>query len=160
MARQHRWATDRLLVALGALDDDDYHRAPGPGQASVHGLLSAMLAFERGVWWERIAAVVPQPAAAGGMASGRDELARQLHDTAAAWHGLIDAWTEDRLHGQLRHQEGVAAPELLSHAEALLQVFGQASHCRGQLCAALAMAGRPVPALDLISMLNEETASR
>ncbi|MBA4177323.1 MAG: hypothetical protein C0505_12320 [Leptothrix sp. (in: Bacteria)] len=156
MARHHRWATDRLLDALATLSDDERDVAPGLGQASVREVLASLLACERGLWWERIAGAVPVPAVPGDAAPGREPLARQLREVAAAWHGLIDAWPEERLHGQLRHRKGVLEREMLSQAEALLQVFGHAGHCRGLLGARLSALGRPVPALDLIDMLKQE----
>lgn len=154
MARYHRWATERLLTALQGLTDDEYQELRISGFASIHATLTHLLAAEREVWWPRLSGT---PAASESVVDpDRLALAQRLGNAAAAWVDLIDAWPQDRLHGQLRFAQRPGEPEMLSVAEALLHVFNHATHHRGQVCAAFAALGRPVPALEVVVMLHEE----
>lgn len=157
MARHHLWATRRVLLAVEALDDAEYGLPQAPGLGDIHGTLSRWLASEREVWWPRLSAtaLVSDPAATPAE-TDRRVLASRLHDAAAAWIDLIEAWPQDRLHGQLRFEQGPGEPDMLSMAEALLHMFDHASHQRGRICAAFMGLGRPVPPLDVVAMLHEE----
>ena len=46
LARHHRWATDRVLEAVDALDDAGYRRDVGLFFRSVHGTLNHLLVTE------------------------------------------------------------------------------------------------------------------
>ena len=157
MARLHQWATDRLLSALEPLSEADYRQPMGLEFGNLHATLSHMLAAERELWWPRFdAGVSPELAAVRELESERLELARRLRYSAERWQGLIEAMTHDRLDGQLRYRRSELEPENLTMAEALLHVFNQASHHRGEICAALALLGQPPPPLGLVVMLQEE----
>ena len=148
LARHHEWATSRLLMAVAQLSETDYRRPLFAGDPGMHLRLNQMLGNERNLWWQRVRhgaspAVLP-PAE---VEPDRFALAQQLQETAAGWQGLIDSWSTDKLNGQLRYQPLQGEPEMLSLAEAVLHVFNRA---------ALAAAGHPAPAMDLVLMLQQE----
>lgn len=161
MARYHAWAMGRLLDAVATLDDARYRQPNRLRSGNLHGTLNHLLVVEREIWWRRIVdGASPIITADVELVADRADLDRQLRAASSQWEAVVEGWTHDRLHGQLRYLRRDGEPEMLSMAEALLHVFNHATHHRGQITAELAELGRAPPYVDLIRMLQDEAEAR
>lgn len=159
LARYNAWATQRLLDAVAALDDDAYRRDVGLFFKSVHGTLNHLLLGEHGVWFQRFAhGVSPRVDLADEIEPDRVRLAERLRDGAANWQPLVAAWPAERFNGTLDYTTTKGVAVSLPFAATLAHVFNHGTHHRGQITAALTALGQPCPELDLVYMLQQEQA--
>ena len=89
----------------------------------------------------------------------RTALRERLLEGVLAWLPLIEVWPDDRLHGALNYQRSDGQAMRLPFAATLAHVFNHGTHHRGQITAALTALGQPCPELDLVWMLQEESAA-
>jgi uncharacterized damage-inducible protein DinB/GNAT superfamily N-acetyltransferase len=157
VARHHRWATQRLLLATDLLAEDDYRRHAGLFFGSVHGTLNHLLVVDEQLWRPRFAdGASPQVALDAELEADRAQLGRRLLAAAGAWLPLLDSWPEARLGGNLEYRRLGGQAVSLPFAATLAHVFNHGTHHRGQISAALTAFGQPGPGLDLVVMLQEE----
>lgn len=161
LARYHRWATQRLLLATDLLSDDDYRRHAGLYFGSVHGTLNHLLVADEQLWRPRFAeGASPQVPLDAEIEADRGRLGQRLLAAAGAWLPLLDGWPEARLGGQLEYQRLGGQAVSLPFAATLAHVFNHGTHHRGQISAALTALGQPGPVLDMVVMLQEESRLR
>lgn len=160
LARYHAWATARLLAALQSLGDEAFRRDSGLFFRSVHGTLNHLLVVEQLVWWRRfVEGVSPSVALDAELEADRARLAERVQAAADAWRPALAGWSEERLAGRLDYVNMRGQPASLPFAATLAHVFNHGTHHRGQLTAALTQTGRPGPELDLVYMLQAESAA-
>ena len=160
LARYGEWATRRLLEHVDALPEFDYRRDTGLFFKSVHGTLNHLLVAEHLIWRRRFAeGVSPKMQLHEQAESDRVRLRERLIEGAQAWAPLITSWDAARFGAMLGYTTTKGVSQALPFAATLGHVFNHASHHRGQISAALTALGRPCPELDLVGMLQAESAS-
>lgn len=161
LARYNLWATRRLQAHVDALSEADYRRDLGLFFRSIHGTLNHLLVGEHLLWFARFAQGGSDVTALDTeVEPDRALLAERLREGALAWMPLIEVWPEDRLQGTLTYTRINGQAVVLPFAATLAHVFNHGTHHRGQISAALTALGRPCPELDLVFMLQQESASR
>lgn len=160
LARYNDWATRRLLDEhVGKLGENDYRRDCGLFFKSVHGTLNHLLVGEHLLWWPRFAeGISPQLALDAAVETDRDTLAKKLIEGAGRWIGWLEALPETRLDSRIKYTTMRGARATLPFASTLAHVFNHGTHHRGQISAALTAMGQPCPVLDLVYMLQLESA--
>ncbi len=159
LARYNVWATARLLDAVAALPEADYRRDVGLFFRSVHGTLNHLLVGEHLLWYRRFAeGISPRLALNEEVEPDRARLPQRLQEGAARWQSLIESWPAERFDGRLNYTTTRGQPASLPFAATLGHVFNHATHHRGQVTAALTALGQPCPVLDLVYMLQQESA--
>jgi uncharacterized damage-inducible protein DinB len=160
LARYNLWATGRLLDEhVAALTDEQYRRDAGLFFGSVHGTLNHLLVGEHLVWFARFAlGDSPRLALDDEAEPDRASLAARLRVGATAWVAYIESLPDDRWHGTLEYTTMRGARASLPFAATLAHVFNHGTHHRGQISAALTAMGQPCPVLDLVYMLQVESA--
>ncbi|MDP2004179.1 MAG: DinB family protein [Rubrivivax sp.] len=159
MARYNLWATKKLYRHLDDLSDAEYRRDLGLFFKSVHGTLNHLLVGEHGLWMRRFAEGESPTAALDTEAEvDRARLRERLLEGALAWLPLLEVWPEERLQGTLAYRRVAGQWVSLPFAATLLHVFNHGTHHRGQMTAALTALGRPCPEIDLVYMLQAESA--
>ena len=159
MARYNRWATIQLYGHLDLLPESDYRRDVGLFFKSVHGTLDHLLLGEHELWWRRFAeGASPCKALDAAVEPDRQRLRERLLESALAWLPLLEVWPDERLDGKLDYHRTDGQPMSLPFAATLLHVFNHGTHHRGQITAALTAMGRRCPELDMVVMLQSESA--
>lgn len=159
LARYNAWATQRLLDAVAAVNDPDYRRDTGLFFKSIHGTLNHLLVGEHLLWFRRFAeGVSPMLALDDEAEPDRARLAERLQEGAARWQPLIASWPAERFDGRLDYTTMRGQAVSLPFAATLTHVFNHGTHHRGQITAALTALGQPCPVIDLVYMLQEESA--
>ena len=159
LARYNAWATQRLLDAVAAVNDTDYRRDTGLFFKSIHGTLNHLLVGEHLLWFRRFAeGVSPMLALDDEAEPDRARLAERLQEGAARWQPLIASWPAERFDGRLDYTTMRGQAVSLPFAATLTHVFNHGTHHRGQVTAALTALGQPCPVIDLVYMLQEESA--
>ena len=157
LARYNAWATQRLLEAVGKLDDDDYRKDVGLFFKSIHGTLNHMLVGEHLLWYPRFAkGISPKLSLDMEAEPVRARLGQALKGGAANWQPLIASWPVDRFEGKLSYTTTNGQALSLPFAATLAHVFNHGTHHRGQITAALTALGQPAPVIDLVYMLQQE----
>jgi uncharacterized damage-inducible protein DinB len=150
MAQYHLWATERLVAATQALPDDVYRRPCGLFFRSIHGTLNHLLLTDGELWYPRFTENRSANLALDEeLESDRAVLAARLVAAAGRWPGYVDGLGDDELAGELRYTMTTGQRRTLPLPAALLHVFNHATHHRGQITAAISMAGHEYEPLDL-----------
>jgi len=161
MARYHRWATERLLVSIEPLMDDQYRQPCGLFFGSIHGTLNHLLLTDGEIWYPRFTqgrtTNLPLDAE---LESDRAALASRLIAASARWQEYVVSLSDNALDGDLRYTMTTGQTRALPMPAALLHVFNHATHHRGQITAALSMLGFEYEPLDLPFMIFAEQASQ
>ncbi len=160
MARYNQWATRALYIHVDRLPDETYRRDVGLFFKSIHGTLNHLLVGEHLLWFKRFAeGSSPLMALNAEVETDRDALRERLFEGALAWLPLMEVWPEEHLRGMLSYQRSDGQAMRLPFATTLAHVFNHGTHHRGQITAALTNLGQPGPELDLVRMLQEESAA-
>jgi len=161
LARYGAWATRRLFEHVDALPEEHYRGACGLFFKSVHGTLNHLLVAEHSVWFPRFAHGLSNPVALDAeIEPDRVRLREHLLDAAQRWSPLIGAWPADRFGSTLDYTTTRGVPQSLPFAATLGHVFNHGTHHRGQITAAITAMGHPCPELDMVWMLQAESAQR
>ncbi len=159
IARYHRWATLRLLAAIAPLSAEVYSRDVGLFFHSIHGTLNHLLVAE-GLWHARFAqGRSPVVALDAEVSANREEIAEMLREAAARWEGFVVSIPLSRYVGKLDYRTMRGVDVSLPFAATLAHVFNHGTHHRGQVTAAIGGLGAKTPELDLVYMLQQESAS-
>jgi uncharacterized damage-inducible protein DinB/predicted N-acetyltransferase YhbS len=159
MARYNAWAITQLYEHVEALPEADYRRDCGLFFKSVHGTLNHLLVTEHHLWRRRFAeGLSPKLALDAEVESDRAALKTSLLEGAAAWPALIEGWSDGQLAGTLDYNTSKGVPMSLPFAATLNHVFNHGTHHRGQITAGITAMGRACPEIDLVWMLQKETA--
>jgi uncharacterized damage-inducible protein DinB len=159
LARYNVWATRRLFEHVDALPEADYRRDCGLFFKSVHGSLNHLLVAEHEAWFPRFAhGVSNQVALNAELETDRARLRDRLLDAATHWQPLIASWDAARFDGRLDYTTTRGVPQSLPFAATLAHVFNHGTHHRGQITAAITAMGHACPELDLVWMLQAESA--
>jgi uncharacterized damage-inducible protein DinB/GNAT superfamily N-acetyltransferase len=160
MARYNLWATHRLYAHVDALPEVDYRRDAGLFFKSVHGTLNHLLVAEHLLWRVRFTeGGNPAVKLDAEVEPDRTRLRERLVEGALAWLAMLDIWPESRLSGSFSYRR-MAGPELtLPFAATLSHVFNHGTHHRGQISAAITAMGQACPEIDLVRMLQQESAA-
>jgi uncharacterized damage-inducible protein DinB len=154
MARYHGWATQRLLASIEPLPNDIYRRPCGLFFRSIHGTLNHLLLTDSEIWYPRFAESRSMSLPLDQeLESDREVLASRLITAAARWSEYVGSLNEDKLDGDLRYTMTTGRMRELPMPAALLHVFNHATHHRGQITAAISMAGFAYQPLDLPFMI-------
>jgi uncharacterized damage-inducible protein DinB len=160
LAHYNIWATERLLLAIDAVNEVDYRRDMGLFFKSIHGTLNHLLVGEHLVWYRRFA-LGESPQQSDGVTldmqaeAERERLAQALKQGANRWAPLIARWPVERFDGALAYTTMNGTPVSLPFAATLAHVFNHGTHHRGQISAALTALGQPAPDLDLVVLLQQ-----
>ena len=153
------WATERLLAHLEPLSDTDYRRDAGLFFKSIHGTLNHLLVGEHTLWFRRFAeGASPKVVLDAEIEPDRQRLAERLVTGAHTWKPLIAGWSDARFEETLNYMTTKGTPVSLPFAATLGHVFNHGTHHRGQITAAMMAMGHPTPELDLVYMLQLESA--
>jgi uncharacterized damage-inducible protein DinB len=157
LARYHAWATRRLYEHVDALPEADYRRDAGLFFRSVHGTLNHLLVAD-GAWFARFArGESPQAVLDAELEADRARLRTALLDSASNWQTFVSDVADERWASELRFRRD-GGLMVLPFAAALAHVFNHGTHHRGQITAAITAMGHACPELDLVRMLQTETA--
>ncbi len=160
LARYHLWATRKLFEQVDRLPDADYRRDAGVFFKSIHGTLNHLLVGEHLLWFVRFSqGASPVVALDAEVEADRSRLRERLIEGALAWLPSIAVWPEARLLGKLEYRRLQGQQVSLPFAATLAHVFNHGTHHRGQISAALTAMGQPAPVLDMVVMLQEESAA-
>ena len=160
LARYNGWATRQLFEHVDALPEEEYRRDLGLFFKSVHGTLNHLLVAEHSVWFPRFAHGVSNRIALDTeLEADRVQLRARLLDAAARWQPLIAAMDAARFDGRLAYTTTLGVPQALPFALTLAHVFNHGTHHRGQISAAITALGHAGPELDLVRMLQTESAT-
>jgi uncharacterized damage-inducible protein DinB len=161
LARYNAWATRRLFEHVDVLPEADYRRDCGLHFKSVHGTLNHLLVAEHQVWFPRFAQGASNRIALDAeLETDRAPLRERLLDAVMRWQPLIASWDPQRFDGVLAYTTTRGVPQSLPFASTLAHVFNHGTHHRGQLTAAITAMGHACPELDLVWMLQAESAAR
>ena len=161
LARYNAWATRRLSAHVDALAEADYRRDCGLFFKSVHGTLNHLLVAEHIVWFPRFAEGISNPVALNAeIETDRDRLRERLLDAGSHWMPLIESLDPARFDGTLAYTTTNGIAQSLPFAATLGHVFNHGTHHRGQISAAITAMGHPCPEMDLVWMLQAESAAR
>ena len=159
LARYNQWATDRLLVAVAAVSDEDYRRDVGLFFRSIHGTLNHLLVGEHLLWFVRFdEGRSPGLALDAEAEPDRLQLAQRLREGTARWAPLLATWPAERWECDLAYTTTKGEALSMPFAATLAHVFNHSTHHRGQITAALTAQGHDCPVLDLIYFLRAEQA--
>ncbi len=159
LARYNAWATRKLFEHVDALSEVDYRRECGLFFKSVHGTLNHLLVAEHGLWFPRFSqGLSHQLALNTEIETGRAVLREKLLDAVTHWRPLIKAWDVSRFDSMLSYTTTRGVPQLLPFASTLAHVFNHGTHHRGQITAAITAMGHACPEIDLVWMLQAESA--
>ncbi len=159
LARYNLWATQRLYEHVAALPEADYRRDCGLFFKSVHGTLNHLLVGEHQVWFRRFAeGASPLVQLNAEVEPDRDTLRQRLLAGAQAWLPFVAACDAARFAARLSYTTTKGVPTTLPFAATLAHVFNHATHHRGQITAAITAMGRACPEIDLVWMLQAESA--
>ena len=159
LARYNAWATRRLFEHVDALPEADYRRECGLFFKRFHGTLNHLLVAEHGLWFPRFAQGVSHPIALNTeLEIDRPALREKLLDAVTHWRPLIKGWDASRFDSMLAYTTTRGVPQRLPFASTLAHVFNHGTHHRGQITAAVTAMGHACPELDLVWMLQAESA--
>jgi uncharacterized damage-inducible protein DinB len=159
LARYDVWATRRLFEQVDALPEADYRRECGLFFKSVHGTLNHLLVAEHAVWFPRFRHGVSNKIALNAeLEPDRVRLRTRLLEAVALWQPLIASLDAARFDSNLDYTTTGGVPQSLPFAPMLAHVFNHGTHHRGQITAALTTMGHACPELDLVRMLQAESA--
>ena len=159
LARYNAWATRKLFEQVDALPEADYRRECGLFFKSVHGTLNHLLVAEHGLWFPRFAQAVSNPVALNTeLETDRALLRERLLEAVMHWRPLIKAWDARRFESTLNYTTTRGVAQSLPFASTLAHVFNHGTHHRGQITAAITAMGYPCPEIDLVWMLQAESA--
>ncbi len=159
LARYNGWATQRLIEALGELDDDAYRKDVGLFFKSIHGTLNHLLVAEHLLWYPRFAkGISPKLTEDMEAEPVRERLGQALKGSAGNWPPLIASWPAERFEGKLAYTTTNGQALVLPFAATLTHVFNHGTHHRGQITAALTLLGQPCPVLDLVYFLQQNSS--
>ena len=159
LARYNAWATRKLFEHVDVLPEADYRRECGLYFKSVHGTLNHLLVAEHTVWFDRFARGVSNKAALDAeVETDRALLRERLQNTTMRWAPLIASWGEQRFDSTLDYTTTRGVPQSLPFASTLTHVFNHGTHHRGQITAAITAMGHTCPEIDLVWMLQAESA--
>ena len=159
LARYNVWSLRRLYGHVDALSEDHYRRDAGLFFKSVHGTLNHLLVAENAAWFPRFAEGVSNRVQLDAeLEPDRTQLRERLFAAASAWLPLIDSLPIQRFDERLDYisTEGVALS--LPFSATLAHVFNHSTHHRGQISAAITAMGHACPAMDMVWMLQAESA--
>ena len=159
LARYNAWAMRKLFEHVDVLPEADYRRECGLYFKSVHGTLNHLLVAEHMVWFDRFARVVSNKATLDAeVETDRTLLRERLQNAITRWAPLISSWDEPRFESMLAYTTTRGVPQLLPFAATLAHVFNHGTHHRGQITAAITAMGHTCPEIDLVWMLQAESA--
>ena len=159
LARYNAWATRRLFEHVDALSEDDYRRECGLYFKSIHGTLNHLLVAEHGLWFPRFSEGISRQIALNTeLETDRALLREKLLDAVTQWRALIKSWDAPRFDSMLAYTTTRGLPQSLPFAATLTHVFNHGTHHRGQITAAITAMGHACPELDLVWMLQAESA--
>ncbi len=160
LARYHVWATRKLFGHIDALPEADYRRDCGLFFKSVHGTLNHLLVAEHSVWFPRFAEGVSNRVALNAeLETDRARLRERLLEAVPRWLPLIASFEPARFDGTLDYTTTQGIAQSLPFAPTLGHVFNHATHHRGQISAAITAMGHTCPEIDLVWMLQAESAA-
>lgn len=160
LARYNVWATRRLLEHVDALAESDYRRDCGLFFKSVHGTLNHLLVAEHEAWFPRFEAGISNRVALNAeLEPDRAALRTRLIDAVPRWLPLIAGWNAARFDGTLDYTTTRGIPQSLPFAATLGHVFNHGTHHRGQISAAITALAHTCPEIDLVWMLQAESAA-
>ena len=159
LARYNEWALRKLYAHVDALPEDHYRRDAGLFFKSVHGTLNHLLVAEHEAWFPRFAEGVSNRVRLDGeLEPDRGRLRERLFAAAARWLPLIAAMPAQRFEGQLDYTTTQGVAQSLPFAATLGHVFNHGTHHRGQITVAITAMGHACPAMDMVWMLQAESA--
>jgi uncharacterized damage-inducible protein DinB len=160
LASYNLWATRKLLDHVDAMPEADYRRDAGLFFKSVHGTLNHLLVGEHLLWFRRfVAQESPKVLLNAEVEPDRDRLRERLVAGAQAWAPFIADCDAARFGGTLDYTTTQGVAQSLPFAATLAHVFNHATHHRGQISAAITAMGHPCPEIDMVRMLQSESAS-
>ena len=150
-ADYNRWANRRLLAALDAMSDEDWHRDAGLFFRSVHGTFNHLLVADR-VWFSRFAGDAWMPEGLDVILhEDRAELIEARGEMDETIRAHVGALGDDELDGEFTYTPVTdPTPVTQKLAPALAHVFNHHTHHRGQIHAATTRFIDVSPAIDLI----------
>ena len=159
LARYNAWATHRLFEHVDALPEEHYRRECGLFFKSVHGTLNHLLVAEHELWFPRFAQGLSNKTALNTeLETDRARLRERLRDAVTHWQPMIALCDAARFDGMLDYTTTRGVPQSLPFAATLAHVFNHGTHHRGQITAAITAMGRPCPEIDMVWMLQAESA--
>ncbi|MES2101930.1 MAG: DinB family protein [Pseudomonadota bacterium] len=160
LARYNAWATRKLFEHVDALPEADYRRDCGLFFKSVHGTLNHLLVAEHAVWFPRFAeGISNQVALNAELETDRARLRERLLDAVPRWLALIATLDDARFDATLAYTTTRGIAQSLPFAATLGHVFNHGTHHRGQISAAITAMGRACPEIDMVWMLQAESAT-
>ena len=158
LARYHGWATVRLFEHVDRLSEHDYRRDAGLFFRSVHGTLNHLLVAED-LWFPRFADGISNRIALDAeLETDRAALRDRLLAAAGRWPPLIAGWPAARFDGRLDYTTTRGVDQSLPFTLTLAHIFNHGTHHRAQITAAITAMGHDCPELDLVWMLQAESA--
>ena len=159
LARYNLWAVRKLCERVDALSDGEYRRDSGLFFKSVHGTLNHLLVGEHAVWFPRFAQGVSNSVALNTeLEPERDRLRERLIEGAQRWLPLVASIPAPRFDATLDYTTTRGVPQSLPFAATLAHVFNHGTHHRGQITAAITAMGHACPEIDMVWMLQAESA--
>ncbi len=159
LARYNLWATHKLYEHVDALPEAEYRRDAGLFFKSVHGTLNHLLVGEHQLWMRRfVEGVSPQVRLNAEVEPDRVRLRQRLIAGAQDWLPFIADCDATRFAGMLSYTTMQGVPVSLPYAATLAHVFNHATHHRGQITALITALGHPCPEIDMVRMLQFESA--
>ncbi len=160
LARYNAWATRKLFEHADALPEADYRRDCGLFFKSVHGTLNHLLVAEHAVWFPRFAeGISNQVALNAELETDRARLRERLQGAAPRWLPLIASMEASRFDATLTYTTTRGIAQSLPFAATLGHVFNHGTHHRGQISAAITAMGHACPEIDMVWMLQAESAA-
>jgi uncharacterized damage-inducible protein DinB len=161
LARYNAWATERLLMSVERMREEDYHRDVGLFFKSVHGTLNHLVVGEHLLWFRRFnEGVSPRVSLDAQVHEGRIDVTQALREGALRWELAMHDWPQDRWDGVLNYTTMRGTQASLPFAATLAHVFNHATHHRGQITAAMTHMGYDCPELDMVYFLQEQQVGK
>lgn len=160
LARDNVWATRTLSEHVDAMPEFDHRRDFGLFFESLHGTLNHLPVAERVAWSPRFAEGISSEIALNAeLEADRARLRERLQDAAPRWLPLVASMDVARFDAMLDDTTTRGVAQSLPFAPTLGHVFNHGTHHSGQISAAITAMGHRCLEVDLISMLQAESAS-
>jgi uncharacterized damage-inducible protein DinB len=150
----NRWATNRLLEVVRALDHADFTRVTGTSHGSLRGTF-VHLVWAEWIWLQRWRGHSPKSVFDQNEFPTLETVATLWREVDRAQQEFLQALTDDRLTARISYDNLVGQRWEYPLAQMMQHVVNHSSYHRGQLVSLLRLLGCTPPSTDYLLFFDE-----